>query len=185
MMGSDTEVQAAPAEAPAPEPAAPAAAASGGGKGIIIAVLAIVVVIVVIVAFMYMGTGSVEGKWTFDEVEVYDEDGTLNETASTAFEADQNGAWIEFKSDGTAAMGDADGAAPFDDPTYVTDGDELTLTYSYEMESYSVNSTTGNITWDNQTITDTMDYTFTVSGSTLNLEFDMDGKTVKISASKE
>ena len=58
-----------PAEAPPPEEAAaPAKKEVGIPIGLVVIVAAVVVV--VILAFMFMGSGSVEGKWTFDSVEV-------------------------------------------------------------------------------------------------------------------
>ena len=181
-MGSETEAQAPPAEPVAPaEQAAPAK--SGGGKGMIIAIAVIAVVAIVVIAFMFMGGGSVEGKWVFDDVEVYDEDGTLNQTASDAFDASQSDSYIEFKTDGTVEMGDSTGSD--DGGTYVAEGGELTITSTYEVPHSEYNSTTGNTTWDNETVTDTMEYTYSVSGNTMTLEFEIDGKTVKVTATKE
>ena len=185
-MGSEAEVQSEPApEAPTPvmEDVPASATKSGGGKGPLIAIAVIAVVAIVIVAFVFMGSGSVEGKWTFDEVEVYDADGTLNQTASDAFEASQSDAYIEFKADGTVEMGDSTGSD--DGGTYVAEDGELTITSTYELEHSTYNSTTGNTTWDNETVTDTMEYTYSVSGSTMTLEFEIDGKTVKVTATKE
>jgi hypothetical protein len=197
-MGSETEAQTPPAEpappteTPAPEPVAqepivpeqntpaePAAPAkSGGGKGMIIAIAVIAVVAIVVIAFMFMG-GGVEGKWTIESAEIYDADGTLNQTETDSYNSDDSGQWIEFKSDGTIASGNATDTDDSGDTWEVSDG-ELTITSTYV--DFDTNTTTGNITWNNETDTITFDYS--VSGNTLTLELEMDGKTYKYTASK-
>ncbi len=175
----------APPEAPIPpvesEPApppqdAPAPAKSGGGKGPIIAIAVIAVVAIVVLAFMFMG-GSIEGKWELESGKIYDADGTLNQEATDAF--DGKGEWMEFKSDGSIANSDGE-----DDGTWKTDGDKLTITSTYEYENYDIDAN-GNITWDNQTMTDTIEFTYKVSFNTLTLEMEYpDGSSMKLTAKK-
>ncbi|MCK5397405.1 MAG: hypothetical protein KAJ33_04070 [Thermoplasmata archaeon] len=179
-MGSETEAQTPPAE---PAPAAPAK--SGGGKGIIIAVAVIAVVAIVVIAFMFMGVGGIEGKWTMDSAEIYDADGTLNQTATDFYNAmDDDDHWMEFKSDGTAETGNAtdtnDDAATWE----TSDGELSVTTTSIEVNS-EYNSTTGNTTWNNETVTDTITFDYSVSGNTLTLEYEIEGKTIKMTATRD
>ncbi len=170
----------APAEAPTD---APAPVKSGGGKGMIIAIAVVAVVAIVVIAFVFMGSGGIEGKWELESAKVYDSPGVLNETISDAFSDDLNDPWMEFKSDGTVALGDADGTED-GTGTWETDSNKLTITVTAEVEVEIYNSTTGNTTWDNTTETSTIEYKYSVSGDTLTLEWSMEGKIVEMTAKR-
>ncbi|MCK4758378.1 MAG: hypothetical protein KAS67_07995 [Thermoplasmata archaeon] len=168
---------------PAPPAEAAAAPAKGGGSGLIIAIVVIAVVAVVVIAFTFMGGGSIEGKWTFESVEVLNADGTVNQTITDAFNEDNDEPWMEFKSDSTALMGNATSTNDMD-ATWDTNDGKLTITSTYIDVNSDYNVTTGNITWNNETVTDTQTYTYSISGSTLTLEFVDEGMTFKITAKK-
>lgn len=174
----------APPAEPTPTPPpqdAPAPAKSGGGKGMIIAIAVIAVVAIVVIAFMFMG-GGIEGKWNLGSAEVLNSDGTVNQTVTDSFNENDEDPWMEFKSDGTALMGNATDTSDMD-TTWKTNDGKLTLTYSYVMPSPSTDAN-GNITWNNQTITDSMIYTYSISGNTLKLEFVDSGMTFKMTAKR-
>ena len=174
----------APAAEPAPPVEAAAAPAKGGGSGLIIAIVAIAVVAVVVIAFMFMGGGGIEGKWTVETIEVYDQDGNLNEAFSDLVAENMGDHWMEFKSDGSAVSGNETGPTPDTDSTWEASDGKLTIT-STSIEVNSVyNSTTGNTTWNNETVTDTVVFEYSISGNTLTLEMEMEGMTVKYIAKR-
>ncbi len=174
-MGSETEVQEPPA----------VPAKSGGRKGMIIAIAVIAVVAIVVIAFMFMGGGSIEGKWTVDSIEVYDEDGNLNEAFSEMVAENMEGHWMEFKSDGSAESGNETGPTPDEDSTWEVSDGRLTITSTSIEVNSEYNETTGNTTWNNETVTDTTTFDYTISGNTLTLEIETEGMTIKYTATRD
>ena len=137
--------------------------ASKPPKLFLFAILMVVIIVALVFGsyfFMNYG-GSIEGRWDLQSANIINDDGSIDQEASDYYGVNADGGyWMDFMANGTLLSGDEDGIdVTLEDGRWQVNGDILTLTTSSES----------------------MTYTYSISGTTLTLETEVYwGRTLRM-----
>ena len=116
----------------------------------------IVIVATLGAAYFYLDGEEIEGRWILQSAVILNDDGSVNQTATETMNySEDDGVWIEFRSDGTFSGGDIDDEGFFDYRWSVTEdkiiiddpwGGRMEWTYELNGGALTIDNTVAGIT---------------------------------------